>query len=311
MVTRVTTPGNYSAVLTNLLAAQQRQQEAGAKVATQRNGDNLKDYARQSELLTAMRSVQQRIDVFKDQNTLIADKLATQDTALTRVSDAAQQVRQIMSEAIASGRVDTLVEDIQAQMNSAVEAMNARYGGKYVFSGGQVDTRPVTATALSDLTTAPPGDVTPFFKNDTFPVQAKLDESTVVTTGVLASDVGTAMLTALQTFEAFNQGGSGPFNGTMSAAQKTFLEGQLTAWDTIRSDVTLVAAHNGSIQKRVETVGADLNTRAASLTGMVGDITDADMGEAAAALQQAQLSVQSAAYVFQALQSSSLINFLK
>ena len=33
--------------------------EAGDKVATQKNGQNLKDYAKSSELLTAMRSVQQ------------------------------------------------------------------------------------------------------------------------------------------------------------------------------------------------------------------------------------------------------------
>lgn len=310
MVTRVTTPGNYSAVLANLLAAQQRQQQAGEKVATQRNGTDLKDYARQSELLTAMRSVQQRIDIYKDQNQLIADKLATQDIALTRASESAQDVRQIMAEAVASGRVDTLVEDIQAQMNNAVASMNTRYGGKYVFAGGQVDTRPVTAATLGDLT-APPAIIANFFQNDTFAVQAKVDESTTVTTGVLASDLGTAMLTAFQTFQAFNEGGSGPFTGAMTAAQKTFLEGQLASWDTIRSDVTLIAAHNGSIQKRVETVGANLETRAVSLAGMLGDITDADMGEAAAQLQQAQLSVQSAAYVFQALQQSSLLNYLK
>src|SRR5438105_3617363 len=148
MVTRVTTPGNYTAVLANLLAAQQRQMDAGDKVATQRNGKNLKDYARNSEILTAMRSVQTRLGVYQDQNNLIADKLATQNTSIVRVADAAQSVRQIMAEALASGRVDTLVEDIQAEMNSAVEGMNARYGGKYLFAGGQVDTRPVTATTL-------------------------------------------------------------------------------------------------------------------------------------------------------------------
>jgi flagellar hook-associated protein 3 FlgL len=309
MVTRVTTPGNYSAVLANLLAAQQRQMEAGDKVATQRNGNDLKDYAKNSELLTAMKSVQSRLGVYQDQNNLIADKLATQDTGLTRVADAAQQIRQIMSEALASGRVDTLVEDIQAQMSNAVEGMNARYGGKYLFAGGQVDTRPVTATTLSDLTSGPP--ISNWFKNDQFQVTAKLDEATNINTGVLASDIGTNMLTALQTFESFNQGGSGPFTGQMTAAQKTFMEGQLSNWDTIRLDVTNLAAHNGSNQKRVDTVGADLTSRQNSLAGMVGDITDADMGEAAAALQQAQLSVQSAAYVFQALQASSLINLLK
>jgi flagellar hook-associated protein 3 FlgL len=309
MVSRVTTPGNYSAVLANLLAAQRRQMEAGDKVATQRNGNDLKDYAKNSEILTAMKAVQARLGVYADQSNLIADKLATQDTGILRVADAAQQIRQIMSEALASGRVDTLVEDIQAQMSNAVEGMNGRYGGKYLFAGGQVDTRPVTAETLSDLTSGPA--IASFFKNDQFRVQAKLDEATTVTTGILANEMGTAMLTQLQTFQAFNQGASGPFTGAMTNAQRTFLEGQLTAWETVRVDVTNVAARNGTNQQRLDTVRADLTTRQNSLAGMVGDITDADMAGAAAQLQQAQLSVQSAAYVFQALQESSLINLLR
>jgi flagellar hook-associated protein 3 FlgL len=309
MVTRVTTPGNYASVITNLLAAQQRQLDAGNKVATQRNGQDLKDYARSSELITAMRSVQTRLGVFQDQNKLLADKLTTQDTALLRVADAAQSVRQIFSEALASGRVDTLVEDVEAQLRAAAEAMNARYGGKYLFAGGQVDTRPVTVTSLSDLTAGPP--IASFFLNDDFKVTAKLDEATTITTGFLADDIGTALLTAFQAFQAFNEGASGPFTGALTAAQQTFLEGQLASWDTIRSDVTNLAARNGTNQKRLDTIAADLVTRENTLAEMLGKITDADMAQAAAELQQAQLSVQSAAYVFQALQQSSLLNVLK
>jgi flagellar hook-associated protein 3 FlgL len=309
MVTRVTTPGNYSAVLANLLAAQQRQMEAGDKVSTGKNGQNLKDYARNSELLTAMRSVQARVGAFADQNQLLSDKLATQNTALTRVADSAQAIRQAMADALASGRVDTLVEDVQAQMRNAVEAMNARYGGKSLFSGGQVDTQSVTATSLADLTAGPP--ISSFFKNDDFKVTAKLDEATTVTTGLLASDIGTDMLAALKDFQAFNESADGPFTGQLTDAQKTFLEGQLSTWDQVRADVTQVAAYNGSNQKRVETIGDDLQTRQDQLTGMLADITDADMAQAAAQLQQSQLAVQSAAYVFQSLQASSLINLLK
>jgi len=309
MVTRVTTPGNYSAVLANLLTAQRNQMEAGDKVSTQKNGQNLKDYAKSSELLTAMRSVQTRLSVYEDQNKLLTDKLDTQDTALTRVADAAQAVRQLFSEALASGRADTLVEDVEGQLRNAVEGMNARYGGKYVFAGGQVDTRPVTVTTLTDLTAGPP--IASFFQNDDFKVTAKLDEATTVTTGLLADDIGTAMLTAFQSFEAFNQGPSGPFTGQLTAAQQTFLENQLASWDTVRADVTQKAAYNGVNQKRLETIADDLKTRQNSLAGMLGDITDADMAEAAAQLQQAQLAVQSAAYVFQSLQESSLINLLR
>lgn len=310
MVTRVTTSGNYSAITANLLSAQKRQMDAGNQVATQKNGVNLKDYAKSSELLTAMRTVQTRLGSFQDQGNMIADKLATQDASLMRVADSAQAVREAMAEAIASGRVDTLVEDLQSQMNNALEGMNGRYGGKYLFAGGQVDTRPVTATTLSDLT-APPALIWSFFQNDDFEVQTQLDESTKVTTGVLASDIGTGLLTALQTFQAFNQGPNGPFTGALTDAQKTFLEGQLATWDTVRKDVTLIVAHNGTNQKRLETVTSALDARQTSLAGMLSDITDADMAKASSNLEQAQLSLQSAAYVFQALKSSSLLNYLK
>ena len=306
---RVTTPGNYSLVLSNLLAAQQRQMDAGQTVATQRNGVNLKDYARDAELLTGMRSLQERLEVYQEQNGFITEKLAAQDTSLRRVADAAQSVRQIIAEALASDRVDTLMEDIDAQMRNAVEALNGRFGGKYLFAGGQVDTRPVTATTMADLTTGPP--IASFFQNDDFKVTARIDEGTSIASGLLADDIGTDMLTAFQSMQAFEEGGSGPFTGQMTAAQRTFLEGQLAVWEDVRMDVTTITARNGLLQKRVETTSEDLTARQNTLAGMIGKITDADMAQAAAALQQAQLSVQSAAYVFQSLASSSLINLLK
>ncbi|MBX3484977.1 flagellin [Phenylobacterium sp.] len=309
MVTRVTTPGNYSAVLTNLLAAQQRQLEAGNKVATQRNGQDLKDYAKSSELITAMRGVQSRLDVYREQNKLLTDKLQTQDTGIIRVADAAQSVRQVFAEALASGRVDTLVADVQSELRDAVEAMNARYGGKYLFAGGQVDTQPVTVTGLADLTAGPA--ISTFFRNDQFQVTAKLDEATTINTGVRADELGVAMMNAFKAFQQFQESADGPFTGALTDAQRTFLEGQLATWDQVRGDVTLIAARNGNNQKRLETTAADLESRQNALAAMLGNITDADMAEAAAQLQQAQLSVQSAAYVFQALQQSSLLNILK
>ena len=309
MVSRVTTSGNYSAVIFNLLAAQQRQTVAGEKVATQRNGSNLKDFAKSNETITAMTTVQARLTVFRDQNSLIADKLATQDAALVRVADAAQAVRQAMMEAIATGRADNLAEDVEAQLHNAIEGMNARYAGKYLFSGGQIDTKPMTATTLTDLT-IPPAVIASFFKNDNFRVKAKLDEATTVQTGYLADEIGSNMLTAFQAFETFQQGPSGPLNGQLTAAQQTFLEGQLASWDQVRLDVTNLAARNGVNQERTKSVGYDLEARHNSLAGMLSDVTDADMAEASSQLHTAQQSVQAAAYVFQALKESSLLKIL-
>lgn len=310
MVSRVSTGGNYSAVLANLISAQQRQMDAGTKVASQKNGSDLKDYARNAEMLTAMRSIETRLGAFTEQNKLVSDRLTTQDFALSQVADAAQIARQAIAESIASGRVDTLMQDMQAAFRNGVEGMNARYGGKYLFAGGQVDTPPFSATSLSDLT-IPATNVADYFHNDSYVAQAKVDDSTLVNLGFLADAFGTGMMEAFKAIQAFEEGVDGPFDGELTVNQRTFLESQLSVWDAAYKDLVNVGGRNGMVQSRVDSVKEDLVARTNSIKGMVGEIVDADMSQAVSNLQQAQISVQAAAQVFLALQESSLLNVLR
>jgi flagellar hook-associated protein 3 FlgL len=305
---RVSTAGNYSAILANLMAAENRQVEAGNRASSQKNGNSLKDFASQAETLTAMKSVDARITNYQAQNSQIAAKLTTQDQALTTVADAADQVRQAIANALANNSGESLMQVVQGQFQSAVSSLNAQYDGKYLFAGGQIATQPVTATKLSDLTAGPP--ISSFFQNDNNLIQAKLDDSTTVTTGQLASNLGTPMMQAFQALQAFDQGPSGPLNGQLTPAQTAFLTTQMTGWATIGSNLTTQAAQNGIVQKQVDDVASNLVTQQNSLTIMIGNITDADMAKAATDLSNAQLSVQASARVLQALQSSSLLNLL-
>lgn len=309
MVTRVSTTGNYASILSNLMAAQLRQFDANERVSSQKNGNDLKDYAKKAETLAAMRVVDRRTKAYQDQNGLIADKLTNQDQALNQVTDAAAQIRQTIADALATDRADTLMTDLNGLFKNAVQGMNTSYDGKYLFAGGQINTQPVTATSMADLTAGPA--IATFFHNDDFKAQAKVDDSTTVTTGVLADDLGTNMMNALKTIQAFHEGASGPFTGQLTDAQRTFLQGQLAGWDTIRSDLTLTTAQNGLNQKRVDDVGQGLVARKDTLTMMMGDITDADMAKAAGDLQAAGLAVQASAQVFLSLQNTSLLNVLK
>jgi len=309
MVTRVSTTGNYSSVLANLMGAQLRQADANERVSSQKNGKDLKDYAKKAETLAAMRVVERRTKAYQDQNHLIADKLTNQDQALNQITDSAAQIRQTIADALATDRADTLMTDLNSLFKNAVQGMNTSYDGKYLFAGGQINTQPVTATSLADLTSGPA--IASFFQNDGYKAQAKVDDSTTVTTGFLANDLGTNMMNALKTLETFHEGAGGPFSGQLTDAQRTFLQGQLAGWDTIRSDLTLTTAQNGLNQKHVDDVGTSLVARKDTLTMMIGDITDADMAKAAGDLQAAQLAVQASAQVFISLQNTSLLNVLK
>jgi flagellar hook-associated protein 3 FlgL len=304
---RVSTAGNYAAVLANLTTAQQAQMFYGNEVATQKKGADLKSYSTSADTLTAMHTVQARLQTYTDQNLVIADRLSQQDTALNQITNAAGGIREAIANALATGHADTLMQEIQSNMQDAVQGLNAQYDGKYLFAGGQVNTKPVTVTQLSDLTS--PATVASFFQNDNYKLQNKLDDSTTLTTGMLASDIGTPLMNSLQAIQDY-VAANGPITGTLTDAQISFLQSQLPTWDTVRSDLTTVTASNGMVQKQVDDSKTNVTGQTNTVTGMIGDITDADMAMAASQLQMAQMAVQAAAHVFQTLQSSSLLSIL-
>lgn len=305
---RVATGNNYSTVLANLMQAQVRQQEANAQVSSQKNASDLKGYAKQAETLLATRSIQAKVDGYLAQGDMLTSRLEAQNLALTQVADSAQSARQAIAEAIATGRGEALMGEISAWFSSAADSLNAKYGGRYLFSGGQVDTAATSATKITDLTAGP--TIASMFNNDGLTPVNQLDESTTIQTGFLASDVGTSVFSAFQQMQAFVDA-NGDFTGNLTTAQATFLEGMLDDFDTARSQVTDYAARNGLIQNRVEKTLAMQEDRKSMLEGMVGSITDADMPKAITKLEQAQVAVQASAQVFNMLSQSSLLGLLK
>lgn len=306
---RVSTAGNYSAVLANLMAAQQRQIDAGAQVSSERKGSSLKDYARDSETLTAVRSMKTRVEGFLDQTQILSSRLAMQDTAMGQVSDAAQAARDAIANALATGSGATLMQEMQLAFSNTTQGLNTKFQGEYLFSGGQVNKQATTAGQLSDLTAAP--STASLFQNDQFKISNRLDESTTIQTGVLASDLGGPLFDAFKNVQAFAETPAGAFNGTLTDAQRSFLESALTNFDSVHKGLINANAKNGLAQSQVDNARSDLSSRKDSLETTFGDLTNVDMAAALTRLQQAQTSVQAAAQVFNGLKDASLLNYLK
>jgi flagellar hook-associated protein 3 FlgL len=307
---RIATNSAYSAVLANLTSAQRRQLDAGDRLASQKNGDELKDFAKNAEMLTAMRTVQTRTEGYLSQNILLTERLVAQDAAMNKMIDAVARVRQRITDALATNSGEGLMLEVEAEFRTAISALNSRFAGKPLFAGGQVADEPVTAQRLTELTD-PMNAIADFFRNDDFRVKARLDDATVVTTGFLAEELGTAMFEAFRDMQAFEEGPDGNFGGSLSQAQDDFLTAQLAAWDKVSDFLVDQAARNGMVQKRVEDVARDLGRRRDMTEAMIGSIADADMAKAAADLAQAEFSVQAAAQVFATLRESSLLNVLR
>ncbi len=304
---RVTTFSAYSSVIANLMAAENRQNQADVQVSSGKVASDLKGFGSKTEALTAAQSLKTRVDGYLQTAANVSSQLSAQDGALTEVSTAGQNARQAIAQAVASGKADGLVASIQSAFSQAVDGLNAQFNGAYLFAGGRVTTPPVAAQTLQDLLTPPAGGV---FQNDQLPASARLNETTTVQTGQLAGDVGGTLFNAFQQFAALNQPPAGPLTGQLSQTQVDALTNLMKSFDSANSDVISSQAKNGLVQNQVETMQAAQQKRQTDLVTTIGDMANVDMGEASAQLSQAQTALQASARVFMSLQNTSLLNYM-
>lgn len=304
---RVATFGNYQSALLQLMAAQSRGEEAQNKVNTKKNATDLVGFGRGSETISALKSSQTRIQGFIDTSKTVADRLTTQDLALDRVADAATAARQAIANAIAAGRLDGLMSELESQFQVAQDGLNTKHQGKYVFSGGAVDQRSVNVADLNALTALPA--TADAFKNDQLKQTSWLDETVTMDTGFLASDIGQAMFDVFRDVQIFHQGT--PLTGQMTDAQRTFLATQMTRFETAAKGVIDVQAQNGAKQARVDLLIESQEARKISVDTILSGKTDANMAEAVTELELAQIAIQASAQVISQLRDVSLLNYLR
>jgi|HubBroStandDraft_1064217.scaffolds.fasta_scaffold146587_1 flagellar hook-associated protein 3 FlgL len=305
---RIATNTAYTSVLNNLMAAEIAQTNAGNQISSTEKATDLEGYGTGAESLMAMQATNTQVTGYLNNSQIVAAKLTMQDTGLNQVASSATSSISSITNAIATGNGSTLMSELQDSFGGAIQGLNTQFNGEYVFAGGQVNTQPVSATSLSDLTAAP--SVASLFHNDNRQISTQVDQNTTVSTGFLADQVGTPLFTALQSIEAYDQGPNGPFGTTLTSAQQTFLTQQLATLNTVSTNLNNVVAQNGLAQSEVTNTQTALTQRQTMVQGLIGTATQANLAQAATNLQQAQLSIQAAGQVFQALNSSSLLNTL-
>ena len=167
-MTRVSTSHSYSVVLADLMRATNNQEKAQSQVSSGRVADNPRGFAPKVEQLIAANSVKSRVEGYLEQGKLMTSRLEAQDLALRQTADSAQGARTTLAEALASDRGDAIMGELQGHFLTAAESLNTQQGGRFLFAGAQVNTRPVDASVLSDLTAVP--DVADLVVSD--PLQA-------------------------------------------------------------------------------------------------------------------------------------------
>jgi len=313
MVTPVSTQNTYSVILNDLNGAQNTELNAMQEVSTGKKGSDLTAFGNQTQNLVATNTVKSQVDGLVAQLNGLSVQLNFQQTALGQVSTVAGNLQQTLTNALASGQGDGIMNEVQSYFSEAAQALNSQYGGSYIFSGGQSQTKPFTATSLSDLVATPPATnpaVSSFFQNGNLTPTNRIDTSTTIQTGFLASNVGQQLVQVFQDIQTFQQGPDAITSGPLTTNQQNFLQSELATISNVVGSTTQTTAQGGEMQAQVQTAVTTQTDRQTTLTNVLGDITDVNMAQAAADLSQAQSAVQASAQVFLALKGMSLLNYL-
>jgi flagellar hook-associated protein 3 FlgL len=278
------------------------------QVATGKVADNYAGYRDKTAIMEAARSASARADANAAAASQALARLDVQDTQLSQLSELANQIRTTITKAAADRDGTSLMSQLEAYFDQIVGVMNSKDANGYIYAGDNNQTAPVVVNSLADLASLP--TVADAFANGPIKAEVKIGDSQNVEVGLLASDLATDLFDLLRQVAQFDAGVNGPFSGTTTPAQQTFLESMIPMAMTAQRNVNAQAAANGIHYQTVKQAMEQLEASSVVYKGFVANIEDVDMAEALARLNQNQVALQAAFQVTATLNRLSLLNYL-
>ncbi|MGA7673923.1 MAG: flagellin [Rhizomicrobium sp.] len=307
-VERVATNSQAQYLLSQITKANAALDVTQAQVASGMVSTDYAGIGDKTASLEAARSAAARADAYSTNTQLAVTQTDLQDTQLTTLSSLAEQLKEAISTAAGNGDgtgLMTTAQDIFQQASSILNSTDSN--GNYIYAGEQGNTKPFTATSLSDLTT---GTVSSFFQNGTQKASVLVGDGQSVQIGVLASDVGTQLMTALQNLQNADSP-SGSLDASLTSTQISDLtDNVLPSAATAYTDLNTATAANGETYTRLQDDVTTQQSMSTLYKGFVSDIEDVDMTTAATNLSQNQVALQAALEVTAKLGQLSLLNYL-
>ena len=307
-IDRVSTNSQMHFLLTQIASANEKLSQAQNQVASGKVATDYAGLGDKTAVLESARAAVARADSYKSNTQLAVNQVDLQDTQISTLAGLADDLRQSLSNALATGDASNLMTKAQSIFDSASQILNSKdANGNYLYGGDRDNTPPFTPATLSDLQALPL--ISDGFANGTLKKKIMVGEGESVQIGVLASDIGTELMSLIKSIKNADVGLS--FGTPLTDSQQTFLTNSLPVAQAASAAINNDAAANGYVYNRLE----DATTRQGALStlyeGFVSDLEDVDMSEAILRLNQNQVALQAALQVTAQLNQVSLLNYLK
>lgn len=306
-MTRVSSFGHNQAMINGLLRNQQQLMETQKQLNTGKKADDYAGLSREVSPLVGAKSEKARTEQYLSAVEEVTGKLDFNDLHMTRMHDQMKSLRQTILDGLAADKFSAFQEKLQQTFDSVTSALNAKVDGDYLFGGTRNDTKPVTASSLSDLASL--GSAADAFQNGRVKPSAKVDDGVTVEYGMLAEDVGKEVMASLKRIADY-QDANGQIDGKPSAAERSFLETELGKMKSAMEELTSKTVENGIRTNQVKEIRDRHESAETFLKTFISDIEDVDVAKAISRLKQNQVALDGSLKVVSQLSQTSLLKFI-
>ncbi len=317
---RISSYGQSQLLLQDVLRNQQRLFKVQNQVTSGMKSNDYTGIARDVGTLSGAKSVKARSEQFYDANVEVERRLNIYDASLEGLRGVAQELRDNVLSAINTDSGIAIRTQMENLFDTAVNMLNTRDNGRYVFSGTRTDVAPVTKitpAALAGVATSVATTPSNAFANNGLKQSTQVDDNLNMEYGILGEDVGKNLMESLRRMFRFSDGtedfGSPPagaFSNTLTPTQADFLKGELANLNATIDTIDQVHASVGVNQMSLEGVQTrhlhDINFMRIFIT----DIEEVDIGEAISRLNRDQVALDSSYRVLSQITRSTLLDFI-
>lgn len=307
-VERVGTAVTSQILLAQMRKAQVELNNTNKQVTSGKLSDTYTGYGTKVATLEAVRSAAARAEANIDTAKQVSSRLDLQNSHLSEFERVAEEVRQTLTNAIATDDGTSMMRRMEELFVQAATILNTKDGSSYTYAGENDQTPPITVSSLADLAALPTVDDA--FANGSVARSARIGENRMVQVGVLASDVATELFSLFRDVAQFNASVNGPFGQNLTTAQETFIQSNIPTATTALANATSITAANGDRYRMVQNALNELDSTATVYKSFTSDIEDVDMAEAIARLQQNQLALQASFQISSTLGRLTLLDYL-
>lgn len=310
-VERTSTMGQSQYLLSLIQQASSNLNTTQAQVASGLVSTTYTGMTDKAALLQATQTAADKSNAYQANTALAVNQSDLQDTQLTTLSNLANSLTKALQDSVANNDSTTLMSQAQSIFDQASQILNSTdSNGNYIYGGDKDNTAPMTATSLSQLAAAP--TVASVFANGTQKKSVLVGDGQSVTVGMLASDIGTQLMSTLKDIATFDAGPNGNLSSAsqLSQAQNDFLTSEIQPATDAATQINTQAASNGYVNNQLTAAVTKQQTMNTLYKTFQSSIQDVDMPTAITQLNQNQLALQAALQVTSQLGQISLLNYL-